>query len=294
MTIDTNDYTLINKEGEIVNLKEIIDNEIRELVEKQNKQKDSYKEKLSREEKSNINFVNHDYNSIDEIMKLFTRGQRGYFLVLSCYVCYSEKGNKLVHQNGKPLTKNTMLDILNCSGKSLKNFLEICTNNEIFFYSEKEKCYSINPKYSFKGGYKNKRDKVVSFMTDTIISAIENEELKPSQLGFLYDIQKYLNMDTMLLCENPNEKVFENLRPLNQKQLAKLMNMTEQQLLKQLNNLKVNKTYIVTKIKCYGSARNEHRILINPDFVFRGNYNACIETVKKYGNSTTKAIFSKF
>lgn len=249
---------------------------LKEQQEKAKRQREGYKKKLKKDENSEIQFVNNDMEAIDKIMNDLTRPQRGLLVILLCYLDYRENGGKLINMNKykKPLNRKDMVNILKCSKQTLSDFLSVCIKNGIMFCDDDE-FYSINNNIAFKGGYRDMNRNLVSMMTESMKESLK--DLKPVQIGLLYDIQKYINEETMILCKNPNEKDVSKLEYLSQEELAKELGMRKETLYRHMRNLIIQNQYVLGKLSFGGK---ENRIIVNPNFFFRGSYD---KTLEKFG-----------
>lgn len=278
-----------NADGEYINLEEEVQKRLKEIHERERRQKEEWKAKQEgKKRRSKISFVNNDMDAVELMQSALTRAQRGLFVLLTCYLNYD---NKLVYYNrgDQPLNKGDIANVLNCSPSTANEFVNICIDYGIMRFDEVENAYYVNPSVSFKGGYSNMERTVVSVKKEVKRLA---KALTPTQLGLLYDIQPYINRKYHVLCMNPEETRWEYVQQqeLKPASLARELGMDEKHLNKQLAKMKVDGKMVVQKIG-YGK---KCRYLVNPNFIFRGDFNKAVETIRTmYNEKTFNTIFSE-
>lgn len=288
-------FLVLDKEsGELVDKRIVVDEfkkeAKKELAEAKLNQTKGLIEKDKKEEqrkKANNSFVNNNMNKIGDVMEVLTRPQRGLLVILLCYLDYIENGGKLVYMDKKKekLTKAKIKEILPCTKQALNRFIKACEENNIMHYNIEKDEFIINKEVAFKGGYKGSEKQVVSMRTIEIKHAIE--ELKPVQLGLIYDLQQFINTETHMLCSNPNEKDVNKLIFLTQKELAEGLDVSTSFLEKNLQRLIINNQRILVKIV----NGREVRLMVNPNFVFRGDFDTACKVVQGVQNKSIQAIF---
>ena len=257
------------------------------------RQKEGYKKKLHMEAekerkkviKSNIQFVNIDMDSIDDVMKSLTRAERGLLVIFLCYLDYDNTLVIKVKSGKRYIQKSDLMRIWNIPKSTLNKFIRKCENYDFMHYEEGQKCFCISKDIAMKGAYKGSGRNLVSMRVDNLRKY--KCELKPVQIGMLYDLTKFIQEDTMFLCSNPQERNIDKLKKLNETQLAEHLGVNISTIKRQLKYLLMGRQYVIAKVP----KGKEIGFIVNPNFFFRGDYCESCERVGATSRKTVSMIF---
>jgi hypothetical protein len=213
-------------------------------------------------------FTNTNMDEIDYICQHLTNAQIGYLMILQCYINYD--GRLIRSQKDKtPLKTSEMRHNLGLVSEEKKktfyNFINNCLAVEILELNKKEKVYSVNRKFIFKGAFRGMN--VVSIVTKEIKDGLKTA--KPEELAMIFKLQKFVNFRTMALVNNPDETDLNKLEFLKAKDLAEYLGVTPSYLSQKLYRIVINNEYVVARVK---TGKGPAKFMLNPNIFFRGDY----------------------
>lgn len=216
------------------------------------------------EERSQKRYVNCYHDPIKVITQKLKLNELGALIKLIPYLQFN--GNGLLETNGKPMT---ISDIAKVIGKSVRMTKSIVANlvNEGVIIKEGERKgvkYFIAEKFHTIGYTLEGQAFTKLYQRETRLRA---DKLTIQEAGLLYKMIPYFHYQTYFLCANPDaDEDKEDLIHLNQAQLADLINEDRENVKKLVNSL-IFKGFVM-KISSY----NNSRIIVNPDIMFRAEY----------------------
>lgn len=155
------------------------------------------------------------------VAEALTFAQSGYLLILSSHVNYD--GLLVNNENDKsPMTTDDMRKALRLEKKrsTFYDFLDACMNYGII--SEVDGRFYVAQHFHFRG--KTEGSRVVK----TYITMLRRmyKEVSAHDIGLLYRMLPYINVETNILCANPEEKDTKHIRKFNRKQLAEAVGVS--------------------------------------------------------------------
>jgi DNA-binding MarR family transcriptional regulator len=171
----------------------------------------------------NRHFSFADMENIKEVISNVSTVHCGYLLILQCFMEYGTGKLKL--------TRKEMPKAVGASESTFIRFwTEVRSNGIVTVYNCE---FYINPRFHFR--CKSKSDRVIKLFTTTLKQL--EDELKPSELGFLYKLLPYVYYDTNMICVDPFTEPGE-IQFLNKSQIALLVEMEEKKTSKMLDKLR--------------------------------------------------------
>lgn len=198
-----------------------------------------------------------------------------YLCTFMNYKGYLEYGN--AKEESKLVTKSNLQEILNLSNKQFYETYNYLLDNKMILDDQYIK---INNKFCNKGNIINKKDEVVRMFNDAIRYLYDNSSANEhNKIGMLIKLLPYVHFNTNIICSNPTEEKDELIKPLKQKEILHILDVTKPTIASLLQ-IKIlnNSEYAFIKLS-NGSFKNVY--VINPRFVFKGNnMNKIEETLK--------------
>lgn len=227
------------------------------------------------EQRSQSHYVNCYHEPIKDITDKLKLNELGALIKLLPFLRFNNDG--LLAKDGKPMTA---VDIAKVIGKSkrqtdgiLKRLIDVGVvvkdgaKRGVRYYVD-ERYHTIG--YTIEGVTYTKL-----YQKETRVRA---EGLSIQEAGLLYKTLPYFHYQNYFLCANPdaNEKAGEKIEHLNMTQLADLIGESRETVKRGITSL-MNRG-IVMKISSY----NTSRILVNPDVLFRAEYETeYTDTIRK-------------
>lgn len=208
------------------------------------------------------NFYHNYYNNIIPHKFIF---RFLYLCTFMNYKGYLEYG--VAKEEGKLVTKSDLQEILNLSNKQFYETYNYLLNNEMIF---DEQYIKINNKFCNKGTIINKKDEVVRMFNNAIRYLYNNSSANEhNKVGMLIKLLPYVHFNTNIICSNPTEEKDELIKPLKQKEILQILDVTKPTIASLLQ-IKIlhDSEYAFIKFS-NGSFKNVY--VINPRFVFKGN-----------------------
>lgn len=266
------------KTGEIVPGKILTPAMIQEIQRKKDKNK-----KISEEYKEYGNFYWLFYKMKEDLFDKNIDGSIVTRLVyLATYIGYDD--NKIVYKNGKYIHKKDLQKILNLTDKTYKTFICQCKKYNLITINEDD-TISITNKYFKKGNlYKNKKNdkSAIRMYCDTIQYLYENCCLTyHKNLGYLYALIPYINIEYNIVCSNPKEKDVKNICPLSLKDICKICGFSIENyrhFKNKLLNIKIKNKPVIRLIEDIDNII----VYINPSIFYAGHNHKQVEILGEF------------
>ncbi|MCM3444506.1 hypothetical protein [Metabacillus halosaccharovorans] len=222
------------------------------------KKVNAYKEliKNSREQPS---YTCSNMDSIKEVIRTLEEKHCGYLLYLQCFMDFGGlliKGSKYKD----PMNKNDIQKVLGLGRTAFSYFFNTMIKNHII--QQEGEHFRVNAKYHWKGD-SNVTNLIRSYTT-TLKELYKSVNAK--DLGFIYKLLPYVHKETNFLCENPIEKNPLLIRPLNKKNIARIVGVDEKTVYRKLLKLKLSDMYVFAEVS-KGGVNNAY--MINPFIFYR-------------------------
>lgn len=218
-------------------------------------------------------FTFSNMQGAEEVIKMLTPMELGYFLVLQTYIDYENNALIVSTHNPVPMNRGQIGEVLGLNNRSslkknLDNFIEkgLIIEQELVYSGKQYKAYCINEQYHFKGRTKSKKvvktfSAQVRKIYNTNLSKKGNKQ--PSELGFMYLILPYIHYELNILCANPFETDVEAIQPLSITDICEVTGMDRKNIQGKLHNLKWDNMTVFAKVV----KGNKVFLKVNP-FVF--------------------------
>lgn len=195
-------------------------------------------------------------------------------MFVGTYVSYGDEG-RLEHDNGKPIQRRGLTDMLNVSRQSFSTFFGKLRDEGIIRVDDIGDIY-VNPTVFYRGKIEDSRYYLgdyehVRMYRKTIRDLyVQYNGRKLKQLALIYEVLPYINFATNLVCENPTEKVTDRLIPMELKSLAEKLGREPKRLKPALHAVKLDDKPVFMLAINPHDARS-YRIIVNPRVIFGGN-----------------------
>ena len=156
----------------------------------------------------------------------------GYILLLQPHIQY--KTNLLVVSDNDPtpLTIEDIAKIIGVKPRTAKTVIRELKAKEIVF--ETEQGFRINERYHFRKRAGGEVETVIK----TFFTALKQLNVSPADLGFVYKLLPNVHYETNIICADPFVEQPQDVRFLNEKQIAELVGMTESKTKETLKRLR--------------------------------------------------------
>lgn len=217
-------------------------------------------------------FVWSRLDGLPYVIDSLTTAQCGHLLMLSTYVDYD--GLLVRNENDKtPMDSADMRKLLRLSDSTFYDFMKACIDFGII--SEDEGRYYVEGGYHFKGKTGGER------VAKTVNTRLREwyHELGANNLGILYRLIPYINVETNMLCANPEEKIPKYIKKLNRKELAEVVGVNPAVISRAVSRMIFKGTSVFAKVT---TATDGTFYMINPSVIRRNDVDY---------DTTVKAIF---
>jgi hypothetical protein len=230
----------------------------------------AYRE-LSKNSREQPSYTCSNINSIKEVIRTIEEKHCGYLLYLQCFMDFGGlliKGSKYK----EPMNKNDIRKVLNLGRTTFSTFFNTMIKNDIIH--QEGGYFRVNTKFHWKG--ESKVTNLIRSYTTTLKELYKSVTAK--DLGFIYKLLPYVHKETNFLCENPIEKNPLLIRPLNKKNIARIVGVDEKTVYRKLHRLKLSDMYVFAEVS-KGGVNNAY--MINPFIFYRkgGNPDKTLKTI---------------
>lgn len=207
-------------------------------------------------------FYHNYYNNVVQHKYIFR------FLYICTYMNfknYIELGNS--KDENKLATKKDIQEILKLKDQQFYETYNYLIDNELLIVENEY--IKINSDFCNKGKL-TKNNGVVRMFNNAIQYLYEQSNTKEhNKIGMLIKLLPYVHFDTNILCENPTEENEKLIKPLRQKKILEILDITKPTVSSLLNlTILDNKEFAFIKFS-NGAFKNVY--VINPRFMYKGN-----------------------
>lgn len=203
----------------------------------------------------------------------------GRLAYLSTYLSFQNQ--LLIDNDGTPMLKRDLSDILGISRQKANDFYNVCASNNLLFDHGADGLY-INEIF-FRNSTKNKqqirlyRDPIQQ-LYKTIIKDKQNSTQALRHFGYVVQLIPWINREWNILCSNPNETEPGKIIPLSLKEITLILHIDEtnvgrlkKTLLKPL--FKWNNEYqqLCSCMKVTTDEGIQETVYVNPNLLFAGS-----------------------
>lgn len=159
-------------------------------------------------------------HNMREITDSLSNKYCGYVLLLQPYIAF--KSGLLVKpgRDGKPLKTQDFAGVWNVSKRTAAVILDELEAHSIVFGTNGT--YTLNDRYHFR----KKTGDEVDALIKTFFTTLRRVRLNAADLGVLYKLLPYVHLDTNVICSDPFAENPEDVRYLNEKQIAEILGMS--------------------------------------------------------------------
>lgn len=235
-------------------------------------------DELTAHEVDNGGFVFAFFRQARTIVERFptlTQADTARLLFIGTFVAWQT--GRLQYDNGRPISKKQLQELTGMSRNRFADLWKRLEGEGILTQEDETKDVFMNPSVIYRGNMKEIAADVSDFeytrvFRDTVRRLYEEFDGKRlTQLGLIYSVLPFINVQTNIVALNPEERDTERLRPMNVRTLAMILEYGDPHKLKTaLNAAKVDgKPVFLFADDPYN--RREKRIVVNPKVVFKGN-----------------------
>lgn len=154
----------------------------------------------------------------------------GYIVMLQLHIQWQT--NTLVNGD-TPMKRKDLAKVLRVSNRTIKNVVNELKAHEVIF-EQADGTFTINDRYHFR----KKAGADVDVLIKTFSTALKRFNVKPADLGFVYKLLPNVHYETNIICADPFVEQPQDVRFLNEKQIAELVGMTESKTKETLKRLR--------------------------------------------------------
>lgn len=276
--IKSNEF--VTKDGEIIELHDsVLENIAMDIVNyKEAKEEIKTKQAIYYNNKSE--FENNLNNTYGSFYFNFYKGlpviERQYlfrFIYLCTYLKYNDTKLyiKLDNKRYKAIKEIELMDILKLKTREYQKTKTVLKNNNLI-YVDDDKNIRINKSISIMGNVENNKKDYIRIFKEGIrnlyINSLPREHKK---LALFVEILPYINYNYNIICKNPNEKIMENIEPLNVKELSNILDIYKNKNTSTLKTMLLNTFVGSEKVAMIVKDYNKEFFIINPRIYYKGN-----------------------
>lgn len=223
--------------------------------------------------------IGEEINRHEEIL---TQPDLTKLVYISTYLGYD---GFLVTDNHRAMSKDLLMKKLKLGDSTFRKLYSKLIDTKIFI--EKNGAIYINDLYFKKGKLGSVPNKYTA--TRVYIDSIRElyDKIKPNQhkqLGFLFRLIPFLNVEYNIVCTNPYEKDLQSIEPLTMKDIAIQFGYSESNINKLTNELLKIKT--INGKGVIGMALNKddkrsYKVYVNPAVIYKGENYKAVEVLEK-------------
>jgi DNA-binding transcriptional regulator YhcF (GntR family) len=171
--------------------------------------------------KDNRKFSFTNMIHLREIVADLSNKYCGYILLLQPHIQF--KTNLLVVSDSDttPLTIDDIAKIIDVQPRTANTVIKKLKAKDIVF--ETEQGFRINERYHFRKRAGGEVETVIK----TFFTALKQLNVSPADLGFVYKLLPNVHYETNIICADPFVENAADIRFLNEKQIAKLVGMSD-------------------------------------------------------------------
>lgn len=239
-------------------------------------------DELSTHQSENGGFVFAFFKQARTIVERFptlTQADTARLLFIGTFVAW-QTGRLQFENNGNPITKKKLQELCGMSRARFSEFFKRLEDEDILSENAATKDVYMNPTVIYRGDIKQTGADISDLdYTRVFRSTVRRlyEEFggrKLTQLGLIYSVLPFINVQTNIVAFNPEERESERLRPMNVRTLAMVLEYDSPQKLKTALNAVELDGKPVFLFAEDPHDRREKRIVVNPKVVFGGNNDA--------------------
>ena len=209
-------------------------------------------------------------------------------IMLCTYLNYK---NCFVFDNGKPIHKSDLKKILNLKSRSaVFNFYNKVSPRYITEVDGILKLNSLDLIIKGKINKQNKGKTYQQFYLDTRRNLYINTDIRQHrQLGYIFKLLPYVNIEYNILCFNPFQKSLKEINPLTVTDLCELIKYEKSKatrLIHQYNQMRFevdnHKEKFINYVWDLEGGKENANIFVNPHIIYAGNDYKRVEILGKF------------
>ncbi|NGQ95485.1 hypothetical protein G3578_10005 [Brevibacillus sp. SYP-B805] len=200
--------------------------------------------------------------NIREITEGLSSKYCGYILLLQPHIQYETNVLIADDSSGRPVTIDDLAKIWNVSKRTARTVMgELEARSIVFDHGCR---FEISDRYHFR----KKASDDVDMLIKTFFTALKRFKMSAADFGFVYKLLPYVHYSTNVICSDPFAENPEDIRFLNERQIAAIVGMAESKTKETLARLR--KAGIVGEWR-KGTDKRETLTVLNPYVFYRKN-----------------------
>ena len=176
------------------------------------------KRRYAERDQRNFSFTN--MHNMRDITDTLSNKYCGYVLLLQPYIAFKSGLLVAPGREGKALKSADFAGVWNVSKRTANVILDELESHSIVFGANGS--YTLNDRYHFR----KKTGDEVDALIKTFFTTLRRVRLTAADLGVLYKLLPYVHLDTNVICSDPFAVNPEDIRYLNEKQVADIIGMS--------------------------------------------------------------------
>lgn len=189
--------------------------------------------------------------------------------------CGRFKDNTLMRSERQPMTVDDLPQILNTSAETVRKFLKNVVPK--YLTIDDDKVIHSNDNYFIKGRLKN--NTWIKVYQSGIKSLYQsNAKTAQKQIGYIFMLLPYLNIEYNVLCHNPDETDFEKIQPMTATEFCHNIGYDTTQYKRLINaygRIIINVNGKMEKFCSFlieNTDLSKAKIIVNPEVLYSGNH----------------------
>ncbi|MFD0675293.1 MULTISPECIES: hypothetical protein [unclassified Paenibacillus] len=229
---------------------------------------------MGRFSEENGNYVTAFFESCVTMAERFpslTQSDLGRLMFIGTYTGYDD--GSLRHDNGITINRASLMKLVGISREQFSKFFSRLLADDVI--REDDGVILVNPTVFTRGEVSSGLTEMqhIRIYRKTVRELYEEfgKGRDVKQLAIVFTVIPFLHFNTNIICYNPQEYYYDQLRPMTVDKLAALLDYAEWRKLKlAMNSVKLGGQPVFAFVEDVNDSR-KRRIIVNPRVVFAGN-----------------------
>ncbi|MBU5265728.1 hypothetical protein [Virgibacillus proomii] len=213
------------------------------------------------------------YRSMHERFPFLSKSDLARLMFVGTYISWET--NHLVYDNGRPINKKNLGELLGMSRNAYATFYRSLTKNGIL--SEAETGLIVDSSLFFRGDLSNAPEQTKNLQYTRMFrktirdlyNMFNGRSIK--KLSVIYEILPYVNFNYNIICHNPSEVQQDKITPMTIKELAQKLGYADyRKLMRALRDIKIDDISVFGFFSVERDSRKK-KVVVNPAVVYAGN-----------------------
>lgn len=213
------------------------------------------------------------YRSMNGRFPFLSKSDLARLMFIGTYVSWQT--NHLVYDNGRPINKKKLGELLGMSRNAYATFYKSLIKNGIL--TESETGLMVDPSLFYRGDLSNAPEQTKNLQYTRMFrktirdlyNMFNGRSIK--KLSVVYEILPYVNFNYNIICHNPDEVQQEKIIPMTLAELAQKLGYADhRKLIRALREIKLDNVSVFGFFSVERDSRKK-KVVVNPAVIYAGN-----------------------